>query len=70
MWVIISCSNIILMKIIKTDKIPANRTVYVVSSQYTRDLEELFEEMIGYIPTEVYCFTNELGTRYYFEEVE
>ena len=57
------------MKIIKANKIPANRKVYVVSSQYTRDLEELFKRMIGYIPTEVWCFVNELGTRfYYFEE--
>ena len=33
--------------------------------------EELFVQRVGYIPTEVYCFTNELGTRYYyFEEVK
>ena len=44
--------------------------VLTVSSQYTGDIEELIVRKIGYIPTEVWCFTNELGTRYYFEEVK
>ena len=57
------------MKIIQADKIKAGCKVLVVSSQYTGDLEDLFKLRVGYIPTEVYCFVNELGTRfYYFEE--
>ena len=33
--------------------------------------EELFVQRVGYIPTEVWCFVNELGTRFYFfEEVK
>ena len=57
------------MKVIKTDKIPANRTVLTVSSKYTGDIEELFMRRVGYIPTECGCYTNHLGTRFfYFEE--
>ena len=56
------------MKIIQADKIKAGCKVLVVSSKYTGDLEDLFKLRVGYIPTEVYCFVNELGTRYYFEE--
>ena len=59
------------MKIIKADKIKAGYKVLTVSSQYAGDLEELFKQRVGYIPTEVHVFTNELGTRfYYFEEVK
>ena len=58
------------MKIINADKIKAGCKVLVVSSTYTGDLEDLFKLRVGHIPTEVYCFTNELGTRYYYEEVK
>jgi hypothetical protein len=59
------------MKINKADKRKAGCRVLVVSSTWLGDLEYLFEQRIGYIPEEVYCFTNELGTKfYYFEEVE
>ena len=58
------------MKIIQADKIKAGCKVLVVSSTYTGDLEDLFKLRVGHIPTEVYCFVNELGTRYYYEEVK
>ena len=60
------------MKIIPINKQKQHKVGYkvlTVSSQYTGDLEELFKLRVGHIPTEVWCFVNELGTRfYYFEE--
>ena len=59
------------MKVIPIDKIKAGCKVLVVSSKYTGDLEDLFKLRVGYIPTEVHVFVNELGTRfYYIEEVK
>ena len=61
------------MKITPIDKderkVGYNR-VLTVSSQYTGDLEYLIKHMIGHIPTEVYCFVNELGTKYYYVKQE
>ena len=59
------------MKIILIDKNErkAGHKVLTVSSTWLGDLLYLFEQRVGYIPEEVWCFTNELGTRfYYFEE--
>ena len=59
------------MKIIKAEKVKAGCRVLVVSITWLGDLEYVFEQRVGHIPTEVWCFTNHLGTRfYYFEEVK
>ena len=61
------------MKIIPIDKDERKIgcRVLTVSSQYTGDIEKLIVRKIGYIPPDVWCFTNHLGTRfYYFEEMK